>query len=237
LEPVSPRLVSDLVHPSKSGWLSDIQWSPDGGKIIATDYPGGIVQVWDVATRKQLTKIETGKGYRGSAQFLRVTPDWKTLFVSFEKQKTERLERDGKKLIRYDFDGGVRAWDLETGKLKTLFKHNPPRDVHHMTLSPNGKLFTTLDGIPGEYERGYDQAITVWSVDSQQYRSLPKGTGGYEVFSPDGKKIVVNMSDDDGYSTAIKIYNVQTLQELLSIPVASPYSNMHGGVFRRTANC
>ncbi len=74
LEPVSARLKGELVHPNRTSIISEIHYSPDGKRIIAGDYPGGVVVVWDVATGKQLTAIDTGYGYRGSAQYFFLSP-------------------------------------------------------------------------------------------------------------------------------------------------------------------
>jgi hypothetical protein len=79
--------------------LEGLRYSPDGKRIIAGDYPGGVIQVWDVDTGQQLTKIETGYGYRGSAAYFFLTPDWQTVYVSREKRSMTRIEKAGKKLV------------------------------------------------------------------------------------------------------------------------------------------
>src|SRR5438132_1451119 len=81
LAAVSPGLKRELIHPNKGSVLYGIRFTPDGKRIIAGDYPGGIVALWDVETGKRLTTIETGYGYRGTADYFFTTPDWKTLFV------------------------------------------------------------------------------------------------------------------------------------------------------------
>jgi WD40 repeat protein len=68
------------------------------------------------------------------------------------KRKITRIEKDGEKLVRWEFDGSVRVWDLETGGLLSRFQHKPPRGIFAMTLSPNAAHFMTGDDLPGEYE-------------------------------------------------------------------------------------
>jgi len=109
--------------------LGKIEYSPDGKRLIAGDYPGGTVIVYEVATGKQLTKIETGSTNRGSERYFFVTPDWRTIYDSQSKRTLEEINIDGVPQRRWAFDGSVRAWDLETGKSKESFKHVPPRSV------------------------------------------------------------------------------------------------------------
>jgi hypothetical protein len=61
-EAISPRLKKELIHPNRGSVLIGLRYSSDGKRIIAGDYPGGIIQVWDSETGRQLTKIETGYG-------------------------------------------------------------------------------------------------------------------------------------------------------------------------------
>src|SRR5262245_35100514 len=77
LEAVSSRLKGELIHPNRTAAIFGVRYSPDGKRLIAGDYPGGVVVVWDVATGKQLTKIETGPRYRGWIDYFFVAPDWK----------------------------------------------------------------------------------------------------------------------------------------------------------------
>src|SRR5262249_52279509 len=114
-EAVSARPKGAPIHPNPTATLEGRRSPPAGRRTIAGDYPGGVVVVWDAETGKELTQIETGYGYRGSSDYFFLTPDWRTVFVSREKSKSTRVEKEGKKLIRWEFDGDVRAWGLATG--------------------------------------------------------------------------------------------------------------------------
>ena len=56
--------------------------------------------------------IETGYGYRSSADYFFLSPDWRTLYVSRIKRNFGTVEQNGKRLIHREFESDVRAWDL-----------------------------------------------------------------------------------------------------------------------------
>jgi WD40 repeat protein len=215
LEPVSAQLKGELVHPNRTSIISEIHYSPDGKRIIAGDYPGGVVVVWDVATGKQLTAIETGYGYRGSAQYFFLSPDWQTLYVSRAKRHVERVEKEGKRFLNWTFDGNVRAWDLATGQLAKTFKHQPARGIRNMQLSPDGTRFVTSEEVPGTYEGQPRSAASLWDVQTGQYRTLPDGLQ-LEKFSPDGGTLAMTTV---GHDHALKLFDTATGKEKLSIPI------------------
>jgi WD40 repeat protein len=221
-EAISKRLKQELIHPNRNGNIWEIRFSPDGKRLLAGDYPGGVVVVWDLATGKELTAIETGYGLRGSAEYCLVSPDWSFLFVPREKRKYEHLEKDGKRLIRWEFDGEVRAWDLNTGQLKRTYKHQPPRNIRFMMLSPDGRKFVTYDQLPGVYEREAKSALSIWDVRSGEHEQLPEGLAIFGRFSPDGRTLATTVVDQDGNTQAIKLFDIDTGKEKLSIPVKSP---------------
>jgi WD40 repeat protein len=215
---VSPRLKRELIHPGKSGSTYGLRFSPDGKRIIAAGGPGGVVQVWDVATGKQLTKVETGgDGYQVSSFF--VSPDWKTLYRARGKRRVERVERGGKLLLRWHLDGDVRAWDLSTGRLKRTYRHRPPREVLGMELSPDGRRFVTFDWLPGTYESRPKRAVSVWDVATGKSRDLPEGLDFSGVLSPDGRSLAITAAGEDIYTRAVKLFDTATGREKLSIPV------------------
>jgi hypothetical protein len=208
-----------LVHPSRATWLTGLRFSPDGKRFIAGDYPGGVVVLWDVATGKQLQAIETGYGYRGSAEYLFLTPDWTTLFVSRSKRKYTRVEQDGKHLLRWEFDGAVRSWDLASGQPRRTYQHQPPHNVLGMRLSPDGTRFITFEEIPGVYEGAPKRGARLWDVATGRPRPLPDGLRSDGRFSPDSRTLAISTEDKDGYATALKQFDAATGKEKWSVPV------------------
>ncbi len=56
--------------------VSALEFSPDGGKLVAAGYKDGVVKVWDTATRGELL---TFKGHKDGVTVLAFSPDGRTL--------------------------------------------------------------------------------------------------------------------------------------------------------------
>jgi WD40 repeat protein len=196
-----------------------VRYLPDGKRIIAGDYPGGVVQVWDAETGKQLTRIETGYGYRGSDDYISISPDGKTLFVdSRTRRKATRFEKDGKKGIRWDCAGEVRAWDIASGKLCRTFQHTPPRGINFLALSPDGSTFVTTEDLSGESSGRPKRSSSLWDVKTGHCQELPEGLSSLVVFSPDSRTFAGQVLNEDVFENGIKLFDVATAREKLSIP-------------------
>ena len=219
LEPVSDRLIGELIHPNKGGFLDGLRFSADGTRLIAGDYPGGVVMVWDVASGKQLMKIETGYAYRQSSQYFFVSSDWQSLFVSRGKRKYEWVKKDGKKMLRWEMDGDVRAWNLATGQVVRTYQSQPPRNVEFMSLSPDGTVFFTLEEIPGVYERQPKQVVSLWDVQTGQARPLPDRLFSTGPFSPDSRTFAAKVTEENGYTQALKLFDVASGREKWTVPI------------------
>jgi WD40 repeat protein len=230
-EAVSSRLKQELIHPNRTSVPMGIRYSPDGQRIIAGDYPGGVVVIWDAATGKQLTSIETGYGYRGSSDYFFLSPDWRVLYVSHEKRKFERVEQDGKRMMRWEFDGDVRTWDLTTGQVQRTYKHQPPRNIIGMTLTADGGKFVTYDELPGVYERSAKRVLSLWDAASGEHRALPDGLEFAVKLSPDGRMLATTKVDGDGYAQAVKVFDTETGGEKWSIPVAERNARIYASAY------
>ncbi|MBI3407062.1 MAG: WD40 repeat domain-containing protein [Planctomycetes bacterium] len=231
LEGVSSRLKRALIHPNKGSYIEGIRFSPDGKRIVAGDYPGGIVQLWDVETGKQLIKIETGHEFRGSEEYFFLTPDWKALFVAREKRKGSQIEKVGKKGTRWEFDGDIRVWDFHTGKLKATLKHDPPRGIQWMKLSPDGLTIVTGEHLSGETEGAPKETCSIWDVRTGKHQSFPEDLR-LACLSPDGKTVALAALDTKSrFTTAIKLIDVATAKEKLSIPVTEKFAMAYAMTF------
>jgi WD40 repeat protein len=194
-----------------------LRFSPDGKRIIAANYPGGVAVVWDVASGNQLSVIDIGDDYGGEQ--LSLTPDWKTLFARQQRRKVEWVEKDGKRLARWTFQGGVRAWNLGSGKQVRTYQHEPPRGVYSMMLYPSGEKFFTFERISGIYEGNIKTAVTLWDVATGQAIKLPDRLQAAHLLSPDGRLVVVSAGQKLGNTTALKLMDAATGAEKVSIPI------------------
>jgi WD40 repeat protein len=221
-----------LIHPNKSVSIGDLQFSPDGKRLIAGDYPGGVIVVFDAASGKRLTTLETGYGYRSTAKHFSVSPDWKTVYVSREKRKYERVEQNGKRMMNWIFDGDVRAWSLDDGKLVRTYKHQPPRGIWWMTMSPDGSKMLTAEHLSGISERGYKSAASLWDVKNGTSRTV-EGLDSFRNFSPDGRSLVFTLQDEEGYARGLKLIDTETGREKWSLSIPEKNAWLNAGTFSR----
>ncbi len=232
LETVSSRLKGELIHPNKNAGLAGLEFSPDGKRLLAGDYPGGTIAMWELASGKRLTTLEASYGTHASSRYFAVSPDWRTVFAWREKRKYERVEQDGKHMIRWTFGGEVRAWNLEDGKLIRTYKREPQSNVRLMRLAPDGKSFYTLDQLPGTYEGGAKQTLTLWNVKTGVYRTM-EGLDGIGTFSPDGKTLALTVRNEDGYARGLKLIDTVKGTEKWSVPITEKNDWCNVGAFSR----
>ncbi len=199
LQAVSPRLKQALPHTAENtaATIVEVQFSSDGKRVIAGDYPGGTVNIWDSETAKRLLTLETGTGYRSSYHYFVVSPDWKLIYAPtrYKNRKNEKIEVEGKLLQRLSFDDSVRVFDLETGKLLNSFKHSPPRkslpSISHPTAntcSPATACPATTKTInttaPPVCGTRPPAATATWSKPPTAWSRFPQIISGWRSISP-----------------------------------------------------
>jgi WD40 repeat protein len=228
LASVSPRLRQELIHPNRKSTLVGLRFSADGKRLVAGDDPGGVILVWDVASGKEVVTIEGGEGSRSNPDYFFVSPDWKTLYVVRSKRNTQRVEEGGKRWVRLFCNDDIRAWDMTTGRLQRIYKHNPSRGINYLRFSDDGSGLATFEYVPGILGRDAISAVSVWDVSSGEHRSLPDGLScdGVPVYyhqpgllSPDGSTVAVAVGDNDGHTHALKLFDSTTRREKRSIPI------------------
>jgi WD40 repeat protein len=218
IEDVSSRLKGALMHPGRySSMTTGMCFSPNGARLVAGDYDTGVIQVWEVDSGRQLAMIDTGKR-QNHYEFV-VSPDWKTVYAPHVIRKATRSRKDGKPLTRWDFEGGIRAWNLETGELLETYQPTPARGIRGISLSPDGKFLLTTEDLPGEYERGPPTDNSLFDLGSGEFRPLDRGRAGPGSFSKDSRTISFVDMDDDYSSTAISLFDVATGKTTRSFPL------------------
>jgi WD40 repeat protein len=187
--PVSARLVRTLPHSERMANVFAVRFMPDG-KLFTAGYPSGIVQVWDPTSGKEIRRIDSPRGYRGSADYARTDADMKALYVPMDGRKVVRLD-DPKKRFRIEYNGEVLVWDLLTGKARPALKADKGRGVMAGYLSPDGTRLITVEragGLAGE-EPAPDM---VRMIDTTTGKAKKIGEGYAQVvFSKDSQRAYV----------------------------------------------
>jgi WD40 repeat protein len=173
-EAVSPLHLATLKHAQDEGVVF-VRYTADGKHLIASGYDSGIVEVYDSATRKRLHRLETGKGGRHRADYARFSGDGRTLFLTEEnKRKTDTIIRDGKKITRFVHFGGVRHWDIITGKEGVPFASEKDAGALTCTVSPDGQWLVVGEiGPQDESTRGMlPYQSYLWNTQTRTKRPL-----------------------------------------------------------------
>lgn len=230
-EEVSSRLRQTLVHPDKSGVLLGLCYSADGRRLFAGHSRSGVVQGWDAASGRQLTSIETGPRGNSSSVYYLISPDGRLLYVDRSSTRVSLVGKD-KRLRRWEFSGGVRSLDVETGK--PLFDFTPPpvRGLISMDLSPDGSTLLTIEGISGEYESTTKWVGTLWDTRTGKPRStLPTNVSSRAAFSPDNRTLLVNSVNDKNEMTAWLYLDAATGEVRRSIPIEQKHRTTYATAF------
>lgn len=215
LEPLSPRFVKTLVHPQRTASIASVHFLDNGSKLVASGYPSGVVQVFDLKTGKELRRIETPPGYRGTAQYAVFTPDFGTLYVPVEGRKSTTFFKDGKKHYRHEYNGELRAWDLKSGEpLASLPTSAPGRGVEEARMSPVGDRLVTVERRSFESPAvGSINETLLWDLPSQTAKSLGKAYAN-AAFSHDGRRLATALFSNEIEPSTLTVINLKTGQQL-----------------------
>ncbi len=210
----SLRLVPETGHTSS---ILSTAFSPNG-HTLASGSDDNTIQLWDVATGKELRRLE---GHSQSVSSVAFSPDGRTLASgSYDTtirlwdvatgKELSRLEghtdevfsvafsSDGYTLASGSRDKTIRLWDVATGKeLRRLEGHTDY--VYSVAFSPDGHILASGSG---------DKTIRLWDVATGKELSRLEGHTNrvYSVaFSPDGHTLASGSKD-----TTNRIWDVRT---------------------------
>lgn len=212
-EPIAPNLIGSLVHPDRKASFWRIDFSPDGTRLFAAGYPSGIVQFWDVASRKELRRIETPRGYRGSADYALLTPDWKSLYVPVEKRTAKRIERDGKKLYHFEYSGQIRIWEVPSGKELEALRPAAGSAPVSARLAPDGRFLVCMERPSQDSGQRATDTTVAWDLAARKKWKLIDGYA-HPSFAPDGKTVAVSLNDYEAKTSTIVLLDLLTAKEL-----------------------
>src|SRR5262249_31414283 len=156
-------------------------------------------------------RVESPRGYRGSADYALTADDCKTLYVPIDGRKASPVEKDGKKRYRIEFAGEVRVWDLKTCEPKPAIRPEKGYGVITAYVSPDGGRMVTVERtgyLTGEQPTPFKARL----YDLTTNKSWPLGDGyAMAAFSPDGSQIYVSLTDQVGSkpTSALKAFDRQ----------------------------
>lgn len=162
-DPLPPGAVARLgtVRLRHPQWVNNVAFMPDGKTLISSGWEGTI-RLWDVATGKELQRLESdGKAVNGLA----LSPDGKTLASAVN-------------------EGFLRVWDMPTRKCRFSMKGHEGSMVACVAISPDGKWLASGGG--------GDQARTLMLWELATGKEVRRFGGNLRTvqsvaFSPDSK--------------------------------------------------
>jgi WD40 repeat protein len=153
-----------------------MEFSPDS-KLVGVSF-GGMVFVWNTENGEFLSGLKDEKVHFHSSEAL-----------SHKAIISEILfSKDSRTIITGSYDGIIKSWNVETGRLLQIFKGHNDR-ITSLNISPDGQILAT---------GGRDKKFRLWNLVTGKLlltSASNKNTVKILNFSPDGKKIL-SMTDD-----------------------------------------
>ena len=174
------------VPSSGGGGVGSAAFSPHG-KTLALGKNDGTVQLWDVATRRQIGRRLPYSGDTQGAS--------ETVSLAFSP--------DGRALATASFDcGEAQLWNVATQRLIGTFSTDSDT-IDTVAISPDGKLLAT----------GADEGTTrLWNVAKHQQVGAPMNSADPVdsiAFSPDGKVLAAGYDNGE-----VRLWNLADHQQI-----------------------
>lgn len=216
-EPVAPNLVATLARPDRPAVVSAVRFSPDGRRLLGSGYPSGLVQIWDVTSRKEVRRFDTPAGLRASDDYARLTPDWKTLYVPVERWASQPIFKRGQQMKRREVEGQIRVWDMGSGVEREPLLLPPDRGGDTAFLDPTGRWLVAWEQGSHDGDEPSPRRTAVWDLRSRQRREL--GDDYHDPsFAPDGKTFVTScVTDHRAKTSTLTAFESATLKVLAAV--------------------
>lgn len=216
-----------LLYRKHVGSVDRVAFSPNGKEFL-TACDDGIARIWDVANRDSLM-IKKTKGLSSTVAF---SPDGKNILVcgsdttaylwdvSMGKKIKEFIGHtdtqqiscigfspDGKHIITGSTDGSIRIWDIFTGKIILQVNEKSLGDIKSVAFAPDGEKVILV---------GRNTTI-LWDrltgKNIYEFKENKKNVG-CATFSPNGKYILLGISDWTYKDCTVRLLDVTTKKEI-----------------------
>ncbi|MFG1687696.1 caspase family protein [Nonomuraea sp. NPDC049269] len=200
-DPSTGKLLATLTGHHNG--IQSMGFSQDG-KVLVTGAAGGVTKVWDVVGGKATATLDN------ASSPVWISPDGKTLVDTLPSGKDGfelRRVPDGKRLASVakagrfagftpgskayatDKDGGVRLFDLATGKVRATLTAMVRGDL---AFSPDGKLIAavTKEGEPALFDAATGQGLTPLTGHTGKVTDLTFTADGQALFTTGTDKTV-----------------------------------------------
>ncbi|MGA9773451.1 MAG: caspase family protein [Blastocatellia bacterium] len=149
-----------------------IAFSPDGQLLASMSFYGGAINLWEVATGRQLHTLNLGE----------------RSIMALARSSAFCFSADGSSLLTFSANR-LKQWDARTGRELRATALNSKQDTGTANFSPDGRLLVTIDQT--------QQVISVWDTGTgRQVQSLnasPDNSNNIyaAAFSPDGRTLAL----------------------------------------------
>ena len=185
--------------------FTDLAYSPDGSRLVSTNYDGTI-RVWDTATGQELLLLSETE-----EEFIR------------GRYRELAYSSDGSYFVTGGDDGTARVWDAASGELLTTYTGHrdiprlddpdSPNWIIGLDVSPDSKTIATSD------RAGLVKLWDAATGDELKTLDLSETAPNHwrVQFSPDGLRLIVFGDDPNESNSTIRMIEIDSGSELLAI--------------------
>jgi len=190
-QPVSSRFVRTLIHPERKAHVSQVRFSSDGARLFTAGSSSGIAQFWDVATGKEIARVNTGTGRRD----FELPDDWSIVYVPQENRTMARIKNGDEQDVRVDYDGIILVFDVVKGEPRPPLKPPGGHGVPRAFVSPDGRKLVAVEQPSGLRTEHKKSRTVLWDTRTATAKPLGDGDGQSAAFSPDSRLLALCQND------------------------------------------
>jgi WD40 repeat protein/uncharacterized caspase-like protein len=188
LEPLSGRIVRHIGGPAALDYYASASFLPDGNWLLSGAAGLGI---WDLNSGQRLQLFGSDVGGNLSPVVIGENGKWIAASIS---------------------DNAIKLWDVSVGQLLAAIPVAPHAEnyaLNSVTISPDARLVASANE-PSKGQSSTGKTILLWNVSNGSLaRTIPAyAHDGHTVaFSPDSQLLASIGRDDNGWTSAVKLWS------------------------------